>query len=214
MPEILKKLTDYGVVPVVVIKKEEDAIPLAKALMRGGLCCAEVTFRTDAAASAIKKMTQAFPEMLVGAGTVVSTEQVDEAAAAGAKFIVSPGFDPEVVDHCIEKGIPVVPGVCTPTEVLMGIKRDLGLLKFFPAAQAGGPDMIKALLAPFTGMKFMPTGGINAKNLPDYLSIAGVAACGGSWMVKSDLIENGDFSRIEELTREAVRLVKEARCTS
>ncbi len=214
MSEILNELAGFGIVPVVVIKNEEDALPLAKALMRGGLCCAEVTFRTAAAAKAIEIMTKAFPDMMVGAGTVTSTAQVDEAISSGAKFIVSPGFDAEVVDYCISKQIPVVPGVCTPTEVLMGIKRGLSLLKFFPAQQAGGCDMIKAMSAPFPGIRFMPTGGINAQNLPEYLSIGCVAACGGSWMVKSDLIEKGDFSKIEELAKEAVQLAKGVRCTS
>ena len=214
MSDVLKELTGYGIVPVVVIKKEEDAYPLAQALIRGGLPCAEVTFRTGAAASAIKVMSDSFPQMLVGAGTVISIDQVDEAYAAGAKFIVSPGFDPEVVDHCLDKGIPVAPGICTPTEALMGIKRGLDILKFFPAQQAGGPDMIKAMAAPFPGIRFMPTGGINAQNLSSYLSLKCVAACGGSWMVKSDLIENGDWERIEELAAEASRLVKAARCTS
>ena len=214
MQDVLKELTGFGIVPVVVIKKEEDAKPLANALVRGGLPCAEVTFRTDAAPSAIKIMTQAFPEMLVGAGTVISVAQVDEAVKAGAKFIVSPGFDPEVVDHCIDKGIPVVPGVSSPTEVIMGIKRGLNLLKFFPAVAAGGPEMIKAMSAPFPDVAFMPTGGINTRNLSSFLALKCVAACGGSWMVKSDLIENGDLARIEELTREAVQLVKASRCTS
>ena len=214
MSDVLNELTGYKIIPVVVIKKEEDAYPLANALIRGGLCCAEVTFRTKAAAASIKIMSESFPEMLVGAGTVISKEQVDEAVEAGAKFIVSPGFDPEVVDHCIAKDIPVVPGVCSPTEAIMGIKRGLTLLKFFPAAQAGGPDMIKAMSAPFPNVAFMPTGGINANNLSSYLALDCVAACGGSWMVKSDLIENGDFTRIEELAKEAVSLAKAARCTS
>ena len=213
MSEVINELTGFGIVPVVVIKKEEDAYPLAKALIRGGLPCAEVTFRTDVAASAIKVMSQSFPEMLVGAGTVISTDQVDEACAAGAKFIVSPGFDPEVVDHCLDKGIPVIPGICTPTEALLGLKRGLNVLKFFPAEQAGGPDMLKAMAAPFPGIRFMPTGGINAQNLASYLSLKCVAACGGSWMVKSDLIENGDWARIEELAGEAARLAKACRCT-
>ena len=213
MSDVLKELTGCGIVPVVVIKKEEDAYPLGKALIGGGLPCAEVTFRTDAAASAIRTMSASFPQMLVGAGTVISTDQVDEACKAGAKFIVSPGFDPDVIDYCLDKGIPVIPGICTPTEALLGIKRGLNVLKFFPAEQAGGPDMIKAMAAPFPGIRFMPTGGINAQNLASYLSLKCVAACGGSWMVKSDLIENADWAGIEELSREAVHLAKAARCT-
>ncbi len=211
MSEVMDELFGYGVVPVVVIKNKEDAAPLAEALMKGGLKCAEVTFRTDAAADAIKIMTEAFPEMLVGAGTVLSVKQVDDAVAAGAKFIVSPGYDPEVVDYCLSKNIPVLPGVATPTEALMGIKKGLKVLKFFPAEQAGGLPMIKAMAAPYVGVRFMPTGGINAKNLPDYLSSDKVAACGGSWMVKGDLIDAKDFKKIEEMTREAVELVKKIR---
>ncbi len=208
---VLEELLGFGVVPVVVIKRKEDALPLAEALMKGGLKCAEVTFRTDCAAEAIKEMTDSFPEMLVGAGTVLSTEQVDRAVEAGAKFIVSPGFDPEVVDYCLSKDIPVLPGVATPTEAAQGVKRGLKILKFFPAEQAGGLPMIKAMAAPYVGLRFMPTGGINAKNLPEYLGSDKVAACGGSWMVKGDLIEAGEFGKIEELTREAVELVKKIR---
>ena len=211
MSKVMDELLAFGVVPVVVIKRKEDAAPLAEALMKGGLKCAEVTFRTDAAADAIKIMTEAFPEMLVGAGTVLSVSQVDEAVAAGARFIVSPGFDPEVVDYCLSKDIPVLPGVATPTEALQGVKRGLKILKFFPAEQAGGLPMIKAMAAPYVGLKFMPTGGINAKNLPEYLGSDKVAACGGSWMVKGDLIDGGEFRKIEEMTAEAVKLVKEIR---
>ncbi len=211
MSDILEQLAGYGVVPVVVIDRVEDAEPLAQALVNGGLKCAEVTFRTAAAADAIKIMTDKYPEMLVGAGTVLTTEQVEQAIAAGAKFIVSPGFDAEVVDYCLEKGYTVVPGVATPSEAAQGIKRGLKVLKFFPAEQAGGLPMIKAMAAPYTGVKFMPTGGINEKNLRDYLSFDKISACGGSWMVKSDLIKSGDFTKIEQLTAEAVKAVKEIR---
>lgn len=207
MGSVLEELAGYGVVPVVVLNRAEDARPLAEALCRGGLKCAEVTFRTDAAEESIKIMSESFPEMLVGAGTVLTTEQVDRAVAAGAKFIVSPGFDPEVVDYCIDKNIPVVPGTITPSEVAQGVKRGLKLLKFFPAEQAGGLAMIKAMAAPYTMVKFMPTGGINARNLPDYLASDKIAACGGSWMVKASLVDNKEYDRIEEMTREAVRIV-------
>lgn len=207
MGSVLEELVGYGVVPVVVLNRAEDARPLAEALCRGGLKCAEVTFRTDAAEESIKIMSESFPEMLVGAGTVLTTEQVDRAVAAGAKFIVSPGFDPEVVDYCIDKNIPVVPGTITPSEVAQGVKRGLKLLKFFPAEQAGGLAMIKAMAAPYTMVKFMPTGGINARNLPDYLASDKIAACGGSWMVKASLVDNKEYDRIEEMTREAVRIV-------
>ncbi len=211
MGSVLEELAGYGVVPVVVLNRAEDARPLAEALCRGGLKCAEVTFRTDAAEESIKIMSESFPDMLVGAGTVLTTEQVDRAVAAGAKFIVSPGFDPEVVDYCIDRNIPVVPGTITPSEVAQGVKRGLKLLKFFPAEQAGGLAMIKAMAAPYTMVKFMPTGGINADNLTEYLKCDKIAACGGSWMVKASLVDNKEYDRIEEMTREAVGTVKKIR---
>jgi len=209
--EIEQANAAMGVVPVVVLEDVKDAKPLAEALCEGGLPCAEVTFRTAAAEDSIREMSKAFPEMLVGAGTVLTTEQVDRAVAAGAKFIVGPGFDPEIVDYCIGKGIPVFPGCVTPTEVSQLVKRGLRVAKFFPAAQYGGVATIKALSAPFVGLKFMPTGGVNAKNLREFLSCDAIVACGGSWMVKSDLIRAGDFAKVKELTKEAVTLVKEIR---
>ena len=211
MNKTLQDLCSYGVIPVVVINKTEDAKPLAKALCEGGLKCAEVTFRTDAAQEAIRIMSQEYPDMMVGAGTVLTIDQVDRAVSAGAKFIVSPGFDPEIVDYCIDKDIPVVPGCMTPSEVAQGVKRGLEVLKFFPAQQAGGVAMIKAMAAPYTSVMFMPTGGINADNLEQYLSFKKIAACGGSWMVKADLIDSKEFEKITELTKEAVRLVKSIR---
>lgn len=211
MNKTLQDLCSYGVIPVVVINKTEDAKSLAKALCEGGLKCAEVTFRTDAAQEAIRIMSQEYPDMMVGAGTVLTIDQVDRAVSAGAKFIVSPGFDPEIVDYCIDKDIPVVPGCMTPSEVAQGVKRGLEVLKFFPAQQAGGVAMIKAMAAPYTSVMFMPTGGINADNLEQYLSFKKIAACGGSWMVKADLIDSKDFEKITELTKEAVRLVKSIR---
>ena len=211
MNKVLDELCSYGVVPVVVLNRAEDAKPLAKALCDGGLKCAEVTFRTDAAEESIKIMSKEFPEMMVGAGTVLTIDQVDRAVEAGARFIVSPGFDPEIVDYCLSKEIPVVPGCVTPSEVAQGVKRGLEVLKFFPAQQAGGVAMIKAMAAPYTGVKFMPTGGINAKNLEEYLSFSKIVACGGSWMVKADLIDSGDFKKITELTAEAVKLVENIR---
>ena len=207
MNKVIEELCGYRVIPVVVLNRAEDAAPLAKALCEGGLKCAEVTFRTDAAQEAIRIMSREYPDMMVGAGTVLTTDQVDRAVSAGARFIVSPGFDPEVVDYCIDKNIPVVPGCITPSEVAQGVKRGLELIKFFPAEQAGGVAMIKALAAPFTGVRFMPTGGINAGNLEQYLSFPKIAACGGSWMVKADLIDSKDFEKITELTKEAVELV-------
>ncbi|WP_251494151.1 bifunctional 4-hydroxy-2-oxoglutarate aldolase/2-dehydro-3-deoxy-phosphogluconate aldolase [Otoolea muris] len=211
MSTIIEELSGYGVVPVVVLNRAEDAKPLAEALCKGGLPCAEVTFRTEAAEESIRIMSENFPQMLVGAGTVLTIGQVDRAVGAGAKFIVSPGFDPEIVDYCIEKKIPVLPGCITPSEVAQGVKRGLKVLKFFPAEQAGGVAMIKAMAAPYTTVKFMPTGGISAKNLEEYLSVPKIVACGGSWMVKGDLIDSGQFDKIEEMTREAVDLVHKIR---
>lgn len=211
MSELLQKVEEMGVVPVVVLNDAKDAIPLAKALCEGGLPCAEVTFRTDAAEESIRIMAEQFPEMLLGAGTVLTTEQVDRAVAAGAQFIVSPGFDPEIVDYCIEKGILILPGCITPSEIAQAVKRGLSVVKFFPAEQFGGVATIKALAAPYTSVKFMPTGGISAKNLSDYLGFKKIVACGGSWMVKGDMIAAGEFDKIKEMTAEAVALVKEIR---
>ncbi len=284
MKTIEQRFYEMGVVPVVVLEQAEDAVLLARALMEGGLPCAEVTFRTEAAAESIGWMVKEYPDMLVGAGTVLTTKQVDQAMKAGAKFIVSPGFDPEIVDYCLEKEIPVFPGCITPSEVAQAVKRGqamkagakfivspgfdpeivdyclekeipvfpgcitpsevaqavkrgLKVVKFFPAQQAGGLDMIKAMAAPYPMLKFMPTGGINLQNMEKYLScgldmIKAMAApypmlkfmptgginlqnmekylscdkilcCGGSWMVKSDLIQKGDFDTIRELSAEA-----------
>ena len=204
-------IAQYGVVPVVVLEDEKDALPLAEALIKGGLPVAEVTFRTAAAEGSIKAMCEAYPEILVGAGTVLSVEQVDRALKAGARFIVTPGFDEEVVDYCIANNIPVYPGTVTPSEITKAVKRGLNICKFFPAEQYGGVSTIKALSAPFTTVKFMPTGGVSAKNLKDYLSCGKIVACGGSWMVKGDLIKAQQFDKIRELTAEAVALVKEIR---
>ena len=209
MSELLQRVQEMGVVPVVVLNDAKDAAPLAKALCEGGLPCAEVTFRTEAAEESIRIMATEFPEMLLGAGTVLTIDQVDRAVAAGAKFIVSPGFDPEIVDYCISKKILVLPGCITPSEIAQAVKRGLEVVKFFPAEQFGGVPTIKALAAPYTSVKFMPTGGISAKNLKDYLSFKKIVACGGSWMVKGDMIEAGEFDKIKEMTAEAVALVKE-----
>lgn len=211
MSDLLNKVQEMGVVPVVVLNDAKDAAPLAKALCEGGLPCAEVTFRTEAAEESIRIMATEFPEMLIGAGTVLTTEQVDRAVGAGAKFIVSPGFDPEIVDYCLSKDILVLPGCITPSEVAQAVKRGLKVVKFFPAEQFGGVATIKALAAPYTSMKFMPTGGISAKNLADYLGFKKIVACGGSWMVKGDMVAAGEFDKIKEMTAEAVALVKEIR---
>ena len=206
-----KRIEELGIVPVVVLQDTKDAKPLAEALCDGGLPCAEVTFRTEAAEESIRIMTEAFPQMLVGAGTVLTTAQVDAAVAAGAKFIVSPGFDPEIVDDCLDKQIPVFPGCITPSEIAQAVKRGLRVVKFFPAQQFGGVATIKALSAPYVGLKFMPTGGVSAANLKDYFGCKSVIACGGSWMVKGDLIAAGKFDEIRQMTSEAVKLVGEIR---
>lgn len=211
MKTIAEQFIGFGVVPVVVLNEVKDALPLAKALVEGGLPCAEVTFRTEAAEESIRQMAKEYPEMLVGAGTVLTIEQVDRAVNAGAKFIVSPGFDPEVVDYCLSKNIPVFPGCITPSEVAQAVKRGLKVVKFFPAEQFGGVATIKALAAPYTMVKFMPTGGISAKNLRDYLECDKILCCGGSWMVKGDLIKAGEFDTIRDLTKEAVALAKSIR---
>ena len=203
---INEQFKEYGVVPVVVLNDAKDALPLAKALVEGGLACAEVTFRTDAAEESIRLMSEAYPEMLVGAGTVLTIDQVNRAVKAGAKFIVSPGFDPEIVDYCLENNIPVL-----PSEVAQAVKRGLKVVKFFPAEQAGGIAMIKAMAAPYTMVKFMPTGGINTKNLADYLSCDKILCCGGSWMVKGDLVKAGKFDEIQKMTADAAALVKKIR---
>lgn len=211
MKTLEEQFYDYAVVPVVVLDDADDAAPLAEALIKGGLPCAEVTFRTEAAEESIRIMSEKYPEMLVGAGTVLTTEQVDRAVAAGAKFIVSPGFDPEIVDYCMEKNIPVFPGCVSPSEVAQAVKRGLKVVKLFPAEQAGGLAMLKAMAAPYTMLKFMPTGGINTKNLKEYLGFSKILCCGGSWMVKGDMIKNKEFDKITEMTKEAVELAAAAR---
>jgi len=203
--DISTKVHELGIVPVIKIDDVADAIPLAQALIDGGLPCAEITFRTDAAEESIRQVAAKFPEMLVGAGTVLTTEQADRAIAAGAKFIVSPGFNPKVVKHCQSKNVPIFPGCITPTEIEMAIEHGLETVKFFPAEQAGGLAMIKALAAPYTKMTFIPTGGIDTSNLKKYLEFGKIVACGGSFMIKSDLAE------VTRLSKEAVALVKEVR---
>ncbi len=204
MNDIIKKIGLYGIVPVVKIDRAEDAIPLARALCKGGLPVAEITFRTACAAEAIKMITTEFPNMLVGAGTVLTPEQADAAVAAGAKFIVSPGLNPKVVKHCIDIGVPITPGCANPSDLEVAIELGLDVVKFFPAEAAGGLPMIKAMSAPYGGLKFMPTGGINEANILSYLKFNKILACGGSYMVSSDLINNGEWDKITELTRNAV----------
>ncbi len=209
--EILSKIKVIGIVPVIVLEDAKDAAPLAKALVEGGLPCAEVTFRTPCAEEAIRIMSSEYPGLLVGAGTVLTTEQVERAVGAGAKFIVSPGFHPEVVDYCLEKNILVLPGCVTPSEAAQAVKRGIRIVKFFPAEQFGGLATLKALAAPYTGLQFMPTGGIGPKNVREYLSYDRIVACGGSWMVKGELIKTGDFASITSLIKEAAAIVTEVR---
>ena len=205
MNPVLEKIGAIGIVPVIKIDDAKLAVPLAKALVEGGLPVAEVTFRTDEAEEAIKLISKEVPEMLVGAGTVLTTAQVDRAVLAGAKFIVSPGLNPKVVQYCVDKGIPITPGTSNASDIEQALELGLEVVKFFPAGQLGGIATIKALAAPYTKVKFMPTGGVNAKTLNDYLSFPKVLACGESWMVNADLINAGKFDEIRAMTAEAVR---------
>ncbi len=211
MNAVLEQFGKIGIVPVVVLDDAKDAEPLAEALCKGGLPCAEVTFRTAAAEEAIRLISRKYPEMLVGAGTVLTTGQVERAVAAGARFIVSPGLNPKVVQYCIDRKIPVVPGTQTPSEMEQALDMGLDVVKFFPAEPAGGLKMIKAVAAPYTTLKFMPTGGINLNNAEEYLQYDRILACGGSWMVKGDLVAAGKFDEIEKMTKDAAALVKKVR---
>ena len=195
----------FKIIPVIKIDDANNAVPLAKALSDGGLPIAEVTFRTAAAEESIKQISQNFPDMLVGAGTVLTIEQAEKAKDAGAKFLVSPGFNPKVVKWAIDNNISIFPGCITPTEIEAALEMGLTTLKFFPAQQAGGLAMIKALCAPYTTVKFIPTGGIDLSNLAEYLSFPKVIACGGSFMVKDELIKNSEWRKITELTQAAVK---------
>ena len=204
MKEIFEKIGELGLVPVVKIEQAGQALSLGRALIDGDLPVAEITFRTEAAEEAINTLSRELPELLVGAGTVLTVDQVEKAAAAGAKFIVSPGFNPRVVDYCVENNIPVTPGINSPSQVEMALERGLEVVKFFPAEASGGLPLLKAMSAPYGNMKFIPTGGINQDNLNVYLAFDRVHACGGSWMVKAELISSGRFEEITRLTRKAV----------
>jgi 2-dehydro-3-deoxyphosphogluconate aldolase/(4S)-4-hydroxy-2-oxoglutarate aldolase len=207
MSEVLKRLGEIRLVPVVVLEDAKNAEPLAEVLIAGGLPCAEVTFRTAAAAESIKRISK-FKEICLGAGTVLSVDQVKLAVDSGATFIVSPGFNPKVVKYCVENKIPITPGICTPTEIAMGLDYGLNIFKFFPAEAFGGLKTLKAISAPYNMIKFIPTGGIDAKNVRDYLSLKQVFACGGSWMVSKEMISDGKFNEMTVLVKEAVNLVK------
>ena len=204
MNKILERIGELGIVPVVKIEKAEDALPLGRALLDGDLPIAEITFRTSAAEESIKSLTRELPKLLVGAGTVLTVEQVKKAVSAGAKFIVSPGFNPKVVDYCIENDISVTPGINNPTQIEMALERGINVVKFFPAEASGGLPLLKSMSSPYSGIKFIPTGGINQNNLCSYLSNNKVLACGGSWMVNDDLISSGNFAEITRLTKEAI----------
>lgn len=204
MNSVLQRIYEIGIVPVIALDDAAKAVPLAKALVKGGLPVAEVTFRTAAAEEAMRNIVKEVPNMLVGAGTVLTKEQVDRAVAAGAQFIVSPGFNPDIVKYAISKGIPMCPGTATGGEMEQAMALGLDAVKFFPAEQNGGIAKIKALAGPYKNLMWMPTGGVNAKNVNDYLAFDKIIACGGTWMVKKELIEAGEFDKIEALTREAV----------
>ena len=212
MDEITKKIAAVGVVPVIKLNHpERDALPLAKALCGGGIPIAEVTFRAAGAANAIRIMRENCPEMLVGAGTITTTLQIDEALAAGGQFIVTPGFDPELVRYAQKREVPIYPGCTTPTDYHSALKFGLEVLKFFPAEQSGGLAKIKAMAAPFPQFHVMPTGGITLKNLGEYLSCPVVCACGGSYMVSADLIDGQRWDEIADLCRQSVKIADEAR---
>src|SRR5215475_248760 len=211
---IVERARGIGFVPVVSLPKHEDALPLAEALLEGGCGCAEITFRTAAAAEAIARIRSRFPEILLGAGTVLTAEQAETAISAGAEFVVSPGTNPTVVDHCLSKGVTIFPGVCTPTEIEMALSKGVDVLKFFPAEPMGGVKFLQAICAPYKNVRFIPTGGIDTKNIGQYLGLPQVVACGGSWMVKPELFEAGDFAKVKQLAGEAVALVRELRGAS
>jgi 2-dehydro-3-deoxyphosphogluconate aldolase / (4S)-4-hydroxy-2-oxoglutarate aldolase len=209
MSDVLERIRALKIVPVIVIDDPVDAAPLGAALSEGGLPCAEVTFRTRGAADAIRRMKDAHPEMLVGAGTVLSPAQVSEARSAGATFIVSPGFNPAVVDASQEQGLPVFPGVCTPTEVDAAMAKGLRVLKFFPAEAIGGVNLLKAIMAPYGEVRFIPTGGVTRENIGKYLALKAVVACGGSWMAPQQMVAAKQFDRVREETAAAVAAVRQ-----
>ncbi|MBR3000829.1 MAG: bifunctional 4-hydroxy-2-oxoglutarate aldolase/2-dehydro-3-deoxy-phosphogluconate aldolase [Oscillospiraceae bacterium] len=212
MTELNRRISEIGIVPVIKLNHpERDAAALAKALCAGGVPIAEVTFRAAGADKAIRIMKETCPEMLVGAGTVLATENIDATIAAGGDFIVTPGLDPELVAYAQEKNIPIYPGCTTASEYHQALKFGLEVLKFFPAEQSGGLAKIKALSAPFPMFRIMPTGGISLKNLKDYISSPVIAACGGSYMVTADLIDNNKWDEITELCRKSVEIIKGAR---
>lgn len=204
----IKRVEELKLVPVVKLNSANEAVPVAEALCKGGLPVAEVTFRTEAAQECIEIMRKRFPHMLTGAGTVVNVDQAKRACEAGAEFIVSPGMSRDVIEFAIDKGIPIFPGACTPTEIMMAMEYGLDIVKFFPAKQYGGLDTMKALAGPFPSVRFMPTGGISTQNLREHLAYNKIVACGGSWMVNERDIQEGNYDKIRELTEEAVSIIK------
>lgn len=209
MNELSKHLRQWRIVPVIVIDDPLDAAPLAHALLEGGLPCAEVTFRTPQAADALRVIAQECPDVLVGAGTVLTVQQAAQACESGARFIVTPGFNPAVVDYCLDHAIPLFPGVCTPTEVDAALNKGLDVLKFFPAEPMGGAPFLKAISAPYSMVKFIPTGGVNLNNLSAYLSLGCVLACGGSWLAPREWVRAKEFDRIRQETGRAVQTVRQ-----
>ena len=205
--DVYKRIKELKLIPVAVISNVDDAVPLGKALIEAGLPIIEVAFRTEAAAESIKRLTIELPDILVGAGTVLKVDQVKDAIKRGAKFIVTPGFNPKIVDYCVNNKIPIIPGVNTPTIVEWALDKGLKIVKFFPANLSGGTMMLKSLAGPYPEMRFVPTGGININSLIDYLKLSNVLACGGSWIVKKDLISTGQFEEIKKLTQTAISLI-------
>lgn len=204
--ELVEALRDFRIVPVIALEEEENAVPLGEALLEGGLPLAEITFRTAAAEASMRRLNRELPDILLGAGTVLTTEQVDTAIDAGASFIVTPGFNPRVVEHALNRGIPITPGINSPTGVELAMEYGLRLLKFFPAEVSGGVKMLKALGAPYKGVSFVPTGGVSLSNLESYLSMKNVAACGGSWLVPKDALAAQDFDQIRDITSDSCEL--------
>jgi len=213
MSETLARIAELGVVPVIAIESVEAARPMADALIAGGLPIAEITFRTDAAADVIKALKESHPDLLLGAGTVLTVENIERAVACGTTFAVAPGLNPAVVTRAAELGIPFAPGVATPSDIEAGLALGCKTLKFFPAGQMGGVPMLKALSGPYrhTGVKFVPTGGVKPDNLAEYLSVDTVAACGGTWLVKKDVLAAGDWDAITQACKDALAIVAQAR---
>lgn len=211
MNQIFKQLHETKIVPVIALNRADDALPLADALAAGGIPAAEITFRTPAAEESIRRIAENRPDIIVGAGTVINVEQAERAVAAGARFLVSPGISRSVCEYAANKGILLFPGVCTPSEIMIALEYGIKVVKFFPAKQYGGLNTIKALAPVFPGLQFMPTGGVSKVNLAEYLSYDRVFACGGSWMVKQELIDAGRFDEITQIAKEAVEIANKVR---